>query len=54
MTQRNNALNYGSDGGSEMATTYHSVIGTVKLLGSLVWDFIGTFLKKTLMLAGII
>lgn len=31
MIQRNNALYYGSDGGAEMAATYHSVIGTVKL-----------------------
>ena len=28
-TQRNNSLHYGSDAGAEMATTYHSVIGTV-------------------------
>ena len=29
---------YGSDAGAEMATTYHSVIGTVKLHGSSVWN----------------
>lgn len=32
--QRNNSLHYGSDAGVEMATTYHSVIGMVKLHGS--------------------
>lgn len=45
-TQRNNSLHYGSDGGVEMAATYHSVISTVKLHGSSVWNFIGTFFKK--------
>ena len=45
-TQRNNSLHYGSDAGAEMAATYHSVIGTVKLHGSSVWNFIGTFFKK--------
>ena len=44
--QRNNSLHYGSDAGVEMAATYHSVIGTVKLHGSSVWDFIGTFFKN--------
>ena len=47
-TQRNNSLHYGSDVGAEMAATYHSVISTVKLHGSLAWDFIGTFFKKIL------
>ena len=42
-TQRNNSLHYGSDAGAEMAATYHSVIGTVKLHGSSVWNFIGIF-----------
>ena len=37
-TQRNNSLHYGSDAGAEMAATYHSVIGTVKLHGSSVWN----------------
>ena len=46
LTQRNNSLYYGSDAGAEMAATYHSVIGTVKLHGSSVWNFIGTFLKN--------
>ncbi|MBW9203117.1 IS66 family transposase [Bacteroidales bacterium SW292] len=45
-TQRNNSLHYGSDAGAKMAATYHSVIGTVKLHGSSVWNFIGTFFKK--------
>ena len=45
-TQRNNSLHYGSDAGVEMAATYHSVIGTVKLHGSSVWNFIGTFFKN--------
>ncbi len=45
-TQRNNAFHYGSDFGAEMAATYHSVIGTVKLQDSSAWDFIGTFFKK--------
>ena len=45
-TQRNNSLHYGSDAGAGMAATYHSVIGTVKLHGSSVWNFIGTFFKN--------
>ena len=45
-TQRNNSLHYGSDAGAEMAATYHSVIGTVKLHGSSVWNFIGIFFKN--------
>ena len=45
-TQRNNSLCYGSDSGAEMAATYHSVIGTVKLHGSSIWNFIGTFFKN--------
>ena len=37
-TSRNNSLHYGSDAGAEMAATYHSVIGTVKLHGSsILW-----------------
>lgn len=44
--QRNNSLHYVSDGDAEMAATYHSVISTVKLHGSSVWDFIRTFSKK--------
>ena len=34
------------DAGAEMAATYHSVIGTVNLHGSSVWNFIGTFYKN--------
>ncbi len=45
-TQRNNSLHYGSDAGAEMAVTYHRIIGTVKLHGSSVWNFIGTFFKN--------
>ena len=45
-TQRNNSLHYGDDVGAEMAATYHSVIGTVKLHGCSVWNFIGTFFKN--------
>ena len=45
-TQHNNSLHNGSDAGAEMAATYHSVIGTVKLHGSSVWNFIGTFFKN--------
>lgn len=45
-TQRNNALHYGSDAGAEMAATYHSVIGTLKLHGCSAWEFMGTFFKK--------
>ena len=52
-TQRNNSLHYGSDAGAEMAVTYHSVIGTVKLHGSSVWNFIGTFFKNIFNGAGI-
>lgn len=45
-TWRNNSFHYGSDAGAEMAATYHSVIGTVKLHGSSIWNFIGTFFKN--------
>ena len=45
-TQRNNSLHYGSDADAEMVPTYHSMIGTVKLHGSSVWNFIGTFFKN--------
>lgn len=44
--QRNNSFHYGSDAGVEMAATYHSVISTIKLHGSSVWDFLGTFFQK--------
>ena len=45
-TQRNNSLHYGRDAGAEMASTYHSVIGTVKLHVSSIWTFTGTFFKN--------
>ena len=45
-TQRNNSLHYGSDAGTEMVATYHSVIGMVKLHDMSIWNFIGTFLKN--------
>ena len=44
--QCDNSLHYGSDSGAEMAATYHSVIGTIKLHGSSIWNFIGTFFKN--------
>lgn len=45
-TQRNSSLHYGSDAGVEMAATYHSIISTVKLHGSSVWEYIGAFFKN--------
>ncbi len=42
--QHNNLLHYSSDVGAEIAT----VIGTVKLHGSPLWNFIGTFFKISL------
>lgn len=45
-TQRNSMLHFGSDEGVEMATTYHSIISTVKLHGKSAWNFLGTFFKK--------
>ena len=44
--QCDNSRHYGSDSGAEMAATYHSVIGTIKLHGSSIWNFIGTFFKN--------
>ena len=44
---------YANDAGTEMAATYHSVIGTVKLHGSSIWNFIGFFSKTFLTGAGI-
>ena len=46
LAERTIRKHYGSNGGAEMAATYHSVISTVKLHGSSVWNFIGTFFKK--------
>ena len=48
-TQRNNSLHYGSDAGAEMAATYHSVIGTVKLHGSSVWNSANVKFKTNLL-----
>lgn len=46
LAEQNQDLRLTSDAGAEMATIYHSVIGTVKLHGSSVWNFIGTFFKN--------
>ena len=46
LAEQNQNLRLTSDAGAEMAATYHSVIGTVKLHGSSVWNFIGTFFKN--------
>ena len=46
LAEQNQNLRLTSDAGSEMAATYHSVIGTVKLHGSSVWNFIGAFFKN--------
>ena len=45
LAEQNQELRLTSDAGAEMAATYHSMIGTVKLHGSSVWIFIGTFLQ---------
>ena len=45
LAEQNQDLRLTGDAGAEMAATYHSVIGTVKLHGSAVWNFIGTFFK---------
>lgn len=41
-------------GRAKMVATYHSVIGSLKLQGGLARDFMGTFFKKSLTVAGII
>ena len=46
LAEQNQDLRLTSDAGAEMAATYHSVIGTVKLHGSSIWNFIGTFFKN--------
>ena len=51
--QRNNSLHYGNDADIKMVAICHSVIGMVKLHGSSVWNFIGTFSKISLTDAGI-
>lgn len=52
--QRNNSLHYGGDAGVEGAATYYSVIRTVKLHGSFVWDFLETVFLRYLMNAVIL
>ena len=47
-TQRNNSLHYGSEAGAEMAATYHSVIGTVKLHGRSCLELHRNFFQKYL------
>ena len=46
ITQRNKFFHYGSEVRVETAAIYYSVIGTVKLHGSSIWNFIGTFFKN--------
>ena len=50
LTQCNNSPHYGSDAGAEIAATYHSVIGTVKVLFGIS---LGLFSKISLTGAGI-
>ncbi len=45
-TARNNSLHFGSDAGAQMAATYHSIISTVKLHGSSVWQYLGKFFLR--------
>ena len=45
-TQRNSMLHFGSDEGSEMAATYHSIISTVKMQGRSAWEYLGKFFTK--------
>lgn len=45
-TQRNSNIHFGSDVGAEMASTYHSIIKTVKLNGCSAWEYLGSFFKK--------
>ena len=46
ITQRNKFFHYGSEVRVETAAIYYSVIGTVKLHGGSIWNFIGTFFKN--------
>lgn len=48
-TQRNSMLHFGSDEGAKRATTYHSIISTVKLQGRSAWDYLGKFYVKSLI-----
>lgn len=45
-TRRKSMLHFGSDEGAEMAATYHSIIGTVKMQGRSAWEFLGKFFTK--------
>lgn len=45
-TQRNSSLHYDSDAGAEMAATYHSMIGIVKLHGISICNFIEFIFKN--------
>lgn len=45
-TQRNSSIHFGSNEGAEMASTYHSIISTVKLHGLSAWKYLGCFFKK--------
>ena len=45
-TARNNSFHFGSDLGAQMSATYHSIISTVKLHGSSVWNYLGKFFTK--------
>ena len=48
-TQRNTMLHFGSDEGTEMAATYHSIISTVKMQGRSAWEYLGKFFTKSLI-----
>ena len=48
-TQRNSMLHFGSDEGTEMAATYHSIISTVKMQGRSAWEYLGKFFTKSLI-----
>ena len=39
----------GCDEGAEMAATYHSIIGTVKMQGRSAWEYLGKFFTKSLI-----
>ena len=52
--QRNSLFHCSCDASEEMATTYHSIISTVKLLGCSKWNFIRTFFTNIFNDAGII
>ncbi len=45
-TQRNSMLHFGSNEGTEMAATYHSIISTVKMHGRSAWEYLGKFFTK--------